>query len=65
MLYWAYTQISEPILEGFGSISYHFRDSEASLTSETRGRGGLPPCGRPGRLAHTSGACGGNEKEST
>ena len=27
MLSWASTQMSEPILEGFGSISYHFRDS--------------------------------------
>jgi hypothetical protein len=65
MSYWASTQISEPILEGFGSISYHFRESEASLTSETRGPGGLPPCGRPGPRAHTSGALGQNAKEST
>jgi hypothetical protein len=27
MLYWASTQVSGPILEGFGPISYHFRDS--------------------------------------
>jgi hypothetical protein len=32
VLSWASTQMSGPILEGFGSISYHFRDHGAPLT---------------------------------
>jgi hypothetical protein len=32
-LSWASTQLSGPILECFGSISYHFRDHGAPLTS--------------------------------
>ncbi len=65
MLFWASTQVSEPILECFGSISYHFRDSEASLTAETRDRGGLPPVAGRGGGRILAVHAGSNEKEST
>jgi hypothetical protein len=32
LLFWAFTQLSRRILEGFARISYHFRQPHAPLT---------------------------------
>jgi len=37
--FWAYTQMSRPILECFGAISYHFRRHLYAFNAGFRGRG--------------------------
>jgi hypothetical protein len=39
MLFWAYTQMSQAILEGFGSISYLFRLHARAFNVRNRNRG--------------------------
>jgi hypothetical protein len=39
VLFWAYTQMSRPILEGFGAFSYLFRQRHRAFNAGNRSRG--------------------------